>query len=49
MGLAWLDNLNIIAVITYENENLYTLSTKHGILKQLYTRNDFAVFKEAFV
>jgi hypothetical protein len=44
------DSRNIIAVITSkENENLYKLDTKHGILKQLYTRNDFTVCKEAFI
>lgn len=38
---------NIIDVtISKENENLYKLDTKHGILNQLYNRNDFTVYKK---
>lgn len=44
------DGRNIIAiVISIENENLYKLGTKYGILSQLYSRNEFGVCKEQFV
>lgn len=44
------DGRNIIAVvISIENENLYKLGTKYGILSQLYSRNEFGVCKERFI
>lgn len=40
---------NILTVIiSKENENLYKLSSKHGILNLFYTRNDFTVCKKPY-
>ncbi|XP_045511256.1 KRAB-A domain-containing protein 2-like [Colias croceus] len=44
------DDRNIMAVIiSQETEGMYKLGTKHGILNQLYTRNQFTVCKETFI
>jgi len=44
------DSRNIIAVIiSVENESLYKLGAKHGILNQLYSRNEFTICKEKFI
>ncbi|CAG5053753.1 unnamed protein product [Parnassius apollo] len=44
------DDRNIIAVIiSQETEGMYKLGTKHGILNQLYAKNQFTVCKETFI
>nr|XP_022904893.1 uncharacterized protein LOC111416991 [Onthophagus taurus] len=44
------DDRNIMAVIiSQETEGMYKLGTKHGILNQLYARNQFTVCKETFI
>ena len=44
------DGRNILAVVIFiEKENLYKLGTKHGILDQFYSRNEFTICKEKFI
>lgn len=44
------DSRNIIAVITsVENVSLYKLGTKHGIVNQMYSRNEFTICKEKII
>ncbi|CAG5004981.1 unnamed protein product [Parnassius apollo] len=44
------DDRNImVVIISLETEGMYKLGTKHGILNQLYARNQFTVCKETFV
>jgi hypothetical protein len=44
------DGRNILAfVLETTDANLYKLGTKHGILNQLYTRNQFTICNEKFI
>ncbi|XP_072380794.1 uncharacterized protein [Diabrotica undecimpunctata] len=44
------DSRNIIAIIiSVKDERLYKLGTKHGILNQLYARNEFTTCKETLI
>ncbi|XP_072398084.1 uncharacterized protein [Diabrotica undecimpunctata] len=44
------DSRNIIVIIiSVKDEELYKLGTKHGILNQLYARNEFTTYKETLI
>ncbi|XP_072380587.1 uncharacterized protein [Diabrotica undecimpunctata] len=44
------DSRNIIVIIiSVEDERLYKLGTKHGILNQVYARNEFTTCKETLI
>lgn len=43
------DHRNILAVIMDIEENFYRLGTVHGVLKQLYSRNEFEICKQSFL
>jgi len=44
------DGRNILAIVMQTGQdNLYKLGTKHGILNQKYSRNEFTVCKEKFL
>lgn len=41
------DSRNILAIVLEKNENdLYKLGTTHGIINQMYSRNQFSICKE---
>ncbi|CAH1107913.1 unnamed protein product [Psylliodes chrysocephalus] len=44
------DGRNILAIVLeITDDNLYKLGTKHGILNQLYARNQFTICNEKFI
>lgn len=41
--------MNESLIVEVEDENLYKLGTKHDMLKQLYSRGQFSIYKEYFM